>query len=424
MSETDIFADCWPMITPVYEKIHDMVISEDGNRSTNGHPDLPLLIWNRKRILMGQYFCLALLSDPSHGGRGSEARRIIEPIIDESLREEAERRTAAKEDRPEVEKLKQVVEVSLLQGLHGLTSRSVLVYHPQRRVGGPGPVVTTPGQPTPKLSKVRKRESQSTGTKPTSKRVSQERLFKQLIAEEKQSKIDHREDPTKPILLNARERITLIRKLVHEGDSVEDAITKSSIPAPVKPKPKAQVLLQRAIHRTSQGRCGQGRCGLGGRSRGRCVVHTQSDRAEDSPISKQYPLSDDREDGRSRGSVFSKGRLGTQSLSSSLADVHQRPDPRSPSLSRISVFDRLGSGKTAATASPRTSQSPVSVYGSPRGGFSSSSESESVHLSGLGRGRGRGILAHETEEWKRSPHQRINGQIMDFQHSIVEEDSR
>ncbi len=103
MSETDIFADCWPAITPVFEKIHEMVISEAGIRSTNGHPDLPLLIWNKKRILMGQYFCLALLSDPSHGGRGSEARRIIEPIVDESVREEAERRTVAKEDRPVVE---------------------------------------------------------------------------------------------------------------------------------------------------------------------------------------------------------------------------------------------------------------------------------------------------------------------------------
>ncbi len=101
--ETDIFADCWPALTPVFDKINEMVLSEAGVRSTNGRPDLPLLIWNRKRILMGQYFCLALLSDPSHGGRGSEARKIIEPIVDEAVREEAERRTAAKEGRPEVE---------------------------------------------------------------------------------------------------------------------------------------------------------------------------------------------------------------------------------------------------------------------------------------------------------------------------------
>ncbi len=94
----------------------------------------------------------------------------------------------------------------------------------------------------------------------------------------------------------------------------------------------------------------------------------QSDGAgEDSSLSEQYPSSDDREG-------FDFNRLGTRSLSSSLADVRQHPGPRSSSRARISVFDRLG---TAATATPRSSQSPVSVYGSPRGGFSSSSESES-----------------------------------------------
>ncbi len=105
----------------------------------------------------------------------------------------------------------------------------------------------------------------------------------------------------------------------------------------------------------------------------------QSDGAgEDSSVSIEYPSSDDREDGRSK--KFDYSRLGTQSLSGSLTDLRQHLNIRSPSQP-VSVFDRLG---TTVTAVPRASQSPVSVYSSPRGGLSSSSESESVSLSGLG----------------------------------------
>ncbi len=268
--------------------------------------------------------------------------------MDESIREEAERRTAAREGRSveqaevEAEKPKQVVEVSLLQNLHGLTSRSVLVYHLQRKSGPP--VVTTPGQPTPRPETKRKRRSQSVGAKPTSKKIDKDQLFKQLVAEEKQSKVDHREDSTVPILLAPRDRVKLVRQSLKEGNTIEDAITKSRIPAPIKPKPTAQVLLQRALHwmRRSQGRrgvrsqrrfgqggLGQGRLGRGGFGQGRRVV--QSDGAEgDSSVSKQYPSSNDHEDGRSR-KKFDYSRLGTQSLSGSLTDVRQHPDTRSPS---------------------------------------------------------------------------------------------
>ncbi len=65
--------------------------------------EFPLLVWNMKRMLLGQYFCLMLLSDPSHGGRGAEAQRIIAPIVEEAVHEEAERRTAVAENREPVQ---------------------------------------------------------------------------------------------------------------------------------------------------------------------------------------------------------------------------------------------------------------------------------------------------------------------------------
>ncbi len=118
--------------------------------------------------------------------------------------------------------------------------------------------------------------------------------------------------------------------------------------------------------------------------------------------------SDDREDGQPKGNVF--GRLGTQSLSSSLVDIRQRLGPKLPSLPQISAFERLGTRKTAATASLRTDQSPISVHGSPIGGFSSSSGSESVRSTVCSvTGLGRGILSHEAKEQQRSIHQTIHG---------------
>ncbi len=64
---------------------------------------------------------------------------------------------------------------------------------------------------------------------------------------------------------------------MHEGSSVEDAITKSAVPMLVKPKPKARVLLQKAIHRTSQGRH---------------TIQTQSDGAEGDMSMSERPSDD------------------------------------------------------------------------------------------------------------------------------------
>ncbi len=99
-------------------------------------------------MLLGQYFCLMLLSDPSHSGRGAEAQNIIMPIVQEAIQEEAERRTAVAKNREPVQTaLSQItIGVDVVESLQrfGATECSVLIFHPLRKVGET--IVTTPGK--------------------------------------------------------------------------------------------------------------------------------------------------------------------------------------------------------------------------------------------------------------------------------------
>ncbi len=150
MTQTNIFTVCWLAIMNVYDQISKMIIIEECKQSAKNLQEFPLLVWSLKRLFLGQYFCLMLLSDPSRSGRGAEAQKIIMPIIEGAIREEAKRRTAVAENRELVQAVSSsqiTVGVDMVQSLQksGVMEHMVLIFCPQRKAGEM--VITTPGQP-------------------------------------------------------------------------------------------------------------------------------------------------------------------------------------------------------------------------------------------------------------------------------------
>ncbi len=212
--EMDIFTVCWPAIVNIYDKISKMIIIEESEWSAKNLPEFLLMTWSLKRMLLGQYFCLMLLSDPSHGGRGAEARKIITPIIQEAVEEEAERRTAVVENREPVRtSLSQItIGMDAVESLQksGATERSVLIFRPLRKSGET--IVTIPGKPARtsrssdhSSSALKRGRAHSADEGDTSyKRRPMQALFKWFAEEQKQSRIDHRDDPSKLVLVAPR----------------------------------------------------------------------------------------------------------------------------------------------------------------------------------------------------------------------------
>ncbi len=173
-------------------------------------------------MLLGQYFCLTLLSDPSHGGRGAEALKIITLVVQEAVEEEAERRTAAAKNREPVQiPSRQItIGVDAVESLQrsGATDHSVLIFRPLRKSGET--VVTTPGKPartsrssdrsSGAVKRGRARSADEGGS--SYKQRPMQALFKRFAEEQKQSRIDHRNDPSKPVLLPPRKRMYLYRE--------------------------------------------------------------------------------------------------------------------------------------------------------------------------------------------------------------------
>ncbi len=112
-TKMDLFAVCWPAVVSAMNEISKMIKSEEVQR--RGQPELPQhppTTWSLKRTLMGQYFLMMLMSNPSRGGRGAEARKNVVPFLDEVIRQEAERRNATKQGR-EPEEIQQVEKYSV-----------------------------------------------------------------------------------------------------------------------------------------------------------------------------------------------------------------------------------------------------------------------------------------------------------------------
>ncbi len=79
-------------------------------------------------------------------------------------------------------------------------------------------------------------------------------LFRRFAEEEKQSKIDHRVDPSKPVLATPRHRMFLHREGIRKGETSEVSASNSAVPSPKTKAPKSASgkLLQKAMQMLRQ----------------------------------------------------------------------------------------------------------------------------------------------------------------------------
>ncbi len=89
---------------------------------------------------MGQYFMMMLMSNPSHGGRGAEARKNIALLLDELVWQATKNRNAIEQGR-ELEKIQQSGRYSVgadaVEALKkiGYNEWSVVIIRPQKKFG-------------------------------------------------------------------------------------------------------------------------------------------------------------------------------------------------------------------------------------------------------------------------------------------------